>query len=147
MMEKVEPQEQQTQERVSTASFPIQATGRRKESVAQVRLFAGAGDIQVNGKLLKDYFRQATHQALSQQSLEATHTQDKFHVTIKVLGGGLSGQAGAIRHAIARALVKAESSYRSVLRSGGYLTRDPRMKERKKYGQKGARKRFQWTKR
>ncbi|MBI4435848.1 MAG: 30S ribosomal protein S9 [Candidatus Omnitrophica bacterium] len=130
-----------------TEKTSILATGRRKESVAQVHLLPGEGKIEVNGKPLKDYFRQPTHQVVVQQPLEATHLQDKFHIVVKVKGGGLSGQAGAVHHAIARALVKADASLRQVLRRGGYLTRDPRMKERKKYGQKGARKRFQWTKR
>lgn len=125
----------------------VWATGRRKESVAQIRLFVGSGEIEVNGLPLKDYFKRNTHQEAARYPLEVTHTQDKFHVVAKVIGGGLSGQAGAVRHGIARALVKADTSLRPILRRGGFLTRDPRMKERKKYGQKGARKRFQWTKR
>ena len=96
---------------------------------------------------MKDYFRQSSHQVAAQQPLEITRMQEKYHIIVKVLGGGLSGQAGAVRHAIARALIKVDPALRQVLRRGGYLTRDPRMKERKKYGQKGARKRFQWTKR
>ncbi len=125
----------------------VTATGRRKESIAQVRLFPGAGAIEVNGKPLSEYFRIPTHQVVSLQPFVATQTKEKFHLVARVLGGGLSGQAGALRHAIARALIKADPTLRPVLRRGGFLTRDPRMKERKKYGQKGARKKFQWTKR
>ena len=139
--------EEKTQKAAHVGKNSIQATGRRKESVAQVRLLPGTGEIEVNRKPLKDYFRQPTHQVIVREPLEATQMQDKFHVVLKVVGGGLSGQAGAVRHAIARALIKADASLRPVLRRGGFLTRDPRMKERKKYGQKGARKRFQWTKR
>lgn len=125
----------------------IWATGRRKESVAQVRLFSGPGEMEVNGKPLKEYFRQPMYQIVVKQPLEVTRTHERFHVTVKVVGGGLSGQAGAIRQGISRALAKADGTLRPILRSGGYLSRDPRMKERKKYGQKGARRRFQWTKR
>ncbi len=135
------------EESPSQTALPLQATGRRKESVAQVRLFSGAGEAEVNGKPLNEYFRQPSYQVISQQPFEATKMQEKYHVIVKVRGGGLAGQAGAVRHAIARALVKADPTLRQVLRRGGFLTRDPRMKERKKYGQKGARKRFQWTKR
>jgi len=138
--------EQQVQKPLTEKTSTL-ATGRRKESVAQVRLHLGEGEIEVNGKALTDYFRQPTHQVLVRQPLEATQMQNKFHIVAKVRGGGTSGQAGAVHHAIARALVKVDASLRPVLRRGGYLTRDPRMKERKKYGQKGARKRFQWTKR
>ena len=139
--------EEQVQEIASASILPVIATGRRKESVAQVRLLAGSGEIEVNGKPMKDYFRQSSHQVAAQQPLEITRMQEKYHIIVKVSGGGLSGQAGAVRHAIARALIKVDPTLRQVLRRGGYLTRDPRMKERKKYGQKGARKRFQWTKR
>jgi len=147
MVESTTLEEKAKETVLPSATFPVTATGRRKESVAQVRLFSGAGEMEVNGKPLKDYFRQGAYQAVTQQPLEVTRMQDKFHVVVKVSGGGLSGQAGAVRHAIARALVKADATLRQVLRRGGYLTRDPRMKERKKYGQKGARARFQWTKR
>ena len=139
--------EEKQQEITLSSTVSLIATGRRKESVAQVRLFPGAGEMEVNRKPLKDYFRQPSYQVIAQQPLEVTRMQEKYHAVVKVSGGGLAGQAGAVRHAIARALVKADASLRQVLRRGGYLTRDPRMKERKKYGQKGARKRFQWTKR
>jgi len=129
------------------SSKSIWATGRRKESIAQVRLLAGAGDALVNGKGIQDYFKHLTYSQVALHPLEATQTKEKFHVVAKVVGGGLSGQAGAIRHGVARALVKVDPTLRQILRRSGFLTRDPRMKERKKYGQKGARKRFQWTKR
>ena len=122
-------------------------TGRRKEATARVKLLPGSGQVQVNGKALDEYFRRPTHQVWARQPLEATNTLTKFDVVATVAGGGLTGQSGAVRHGIARALVEADPTLRVVLRRGGYLTRDPRMKERKKYGQKGARRRFQWTKR
>ena len=147
MVELTTTEEKAKEVALPSPTFPVTATGRRKESVAQVRLFSGAGETEVNGKPLKEYFRHDAYEVVTQQPFEITRMQDKFHVIVKVTGGGLSGQAGAVRHAIARALVKADPTLRSVLRRGGYLTRDPRMKERKKYGQKGARKRFQWTKR
>ena len=139
--------EEEVQEITPPSTVPLTGTGRRKESVAQVRLLPGAGEMDVNGKPLNEYFRQPSYQVIAQQPLEATRMQEKYHVVAKVRGGGLAGQAGAVRHAIARALLKADATLRPVLRRGGFLTRDPRMKERKKYGQKGARKRFQWTKR
>ena len=135
------------QETVSAPAPKLWATGRRKESVARVRLIAGPGETEVNGKPIKDYFKLPSYQVNAQLPLEVTKMQEKFHVIVRVSGGGLAGQAGAVRHAIARALLKADPALRPVLRRAGFLTRDPRMKERKKYGQKGARKRFQWTKR
>ena len=122
-------------------------TGRRKEATARVKLLPGSGQVQVNGKVLHEYFRRPAHQVWVRQPLEVTSTLAKFDVVATVAGGGLTGQSGAVRHGIARALVEADPTLRVVLRRGGYLTRDPRMKERKKYGQKGARRRFQWTKR
>ena len=130
-----------------TKSSTVLATGRRKEATARVRLLPGTGQIQVNGRALHEYFPRPTHQILARQPLEATNSQTKYDVWVNVSGGGSTGQAGAVRHAIARALVATDAALRSVLRRGGHLTRDPRMKERKKYGQKGARRRFQWTKR
>ncbi|MFC1709180.1 30S ribosomal protein S9 [Candidatus Omnitrophota bacterium] len=123
------------------------ATGRRKESVAQVVLFAGKGDIIVNKKPCDSYFLRETDRLILRQPLKATNVSDKVDVIAKVSGGGITGQAGALRLGISRALSSLDQSYKSVLRKGGFLTRDPRAKERKKYGQKGARKRFQWTKR
>ncbi len=126
---------------------PILTTGRRKEATARVKLFPGSGQIEVNGKPLQEYFKRPTHQVWVRQPLEVTNTLAKYDVIATVAGGGLTGQAGAVRHGVARALVQVDPTLRVVLRRGGYLTRDPRMKERKKYGQKGARRRFQWTKR
>ncbi|MGQ9631236.1 MAG: 30S ribosomal protein S9 [bacterium] len=122
-------------------------TGRRKTSVARVRLIAGDGKIEVNGQPLDKYFGRKTLQAMVRQPLEATATQGKIDVFVKVEGGGISGQAGAIRHGISRALVKMDEHMRPPLKRAGFLTRDPRMVERKKYGQPGARKRFQFSKR
>jgi small subunit ribosomal protein S9 len=123
------------------------ATGRRKESVARVRLAPGSGKIMVNGRPLEQYFTRLTHQTLIREPLLATQTASKFDFIVQVAGGGISGQAGALRHGLARALGLADDSLRGLLRKSGFLTRDPRTRERKKYGQKGARKRFQWTKR
>jgi len=123
------------------------AIGRRKESVARVRLTPGKGDIIVHGKSYEKYFSRETDRIIIKQPLTATNNLTKYDVLANLSGGGLAGQAGALRHAISRALVLAEPDVRELLRKQGYLTRDPRTKERKKYGQKGARKRFQWTKR
>jgi small subunit ribosomal protein S9 len=123
------------------------ATGRRKSSVACVFMTPGRGDILVNKKSLDRYFPRPTLRMMIRQPLELTGTSSKFDINAKVLGGGLSGQAGALRHGIARALVRYDSDLRSRLKKEGFLTRDPREKERKKYGQKGARARFQFSKR
>ena len=123
------------------------ATGRRKEATARVQLFKGTGTIQVNRRTLSNYFGRPTLQMLVRQPLEAMQLNDKVDVIANVLGGGLAGQAGAIRHAISRALVTFDPTLKTLLRRGDYLTRDPRMKERKKYGRKGARRRFQFSKR
>lgn len=122
-------------------------TGRRKSSVARVRLVSGNGDITINGKPLNDFFGVETLKVIIKQPLATTNTLDKYNVIAKVVGGGISGQAGAIRHGIARALLEANSEYRPVLKSNGFLTRDSRMKERKKYGLKKARKAPQFSKR
>lgn len=122
-------------------------TGRRKEAVAQIRLRAGKGQITVNGRTMEHYFPRLSLQTLIREPLVFTQTIQKFDCTAKVVGGGLAGQAGAIRHGLARALSQADETLRPSLRKSGFLTRDPRARERKKYGQKGARKRFQWTKR
>ena len=124
-----------------------QATGRRKESTARVRLQKGTGVIQVNQKELNVYFGRPTLRMLVKQPLEATNLTQKVDVTANVQGGGLAGQAGAIRHAISRALVEFDETLKTFLRRGDYLTRDDRMKERKKYGRRGARRRFQFSKR
>ena len=122
-------------------------TGRRKRSVARVFLRAGKGDITVNGRPFDNYFPTESLRAVVRQPFLATETMDKFDVLILADGGGVAGQAGAIRLGIARALVEFNGELRSKLKGLGYLTRDPRKHERKKYGQKGARKRFQFSKR
>ena len=122
-------------------------TGRRKSSVARVYLVPGKGDIIVNKKSLDDYFGLETLKMIVRQPLVATQTEDKFDIKVNVFGGGYTGQAGAIRHGIARALLTVDSEYRAALKKEGYLTRDPRMKERKKYGLKAARRAPQFSKR
>ncbi len=122
-------------------------TGRRKKSIARVRLVEGKGTITINGKALEEYFGTNVLKVIVKQPLVATNTLDKYDVVCTVTGGGLSGQAGAVRHGIARALNEANSEYRPALKSAGFLTRDPRMKERKKYGLKKARKAPQFSKR
>ena len=122
-------------------------TGRRKKSVARVRLVPGTGAITINKRDIDDYFGLETLKVVVRQPLELTKTTDKFDVLINVQGGGFTGQAGAIRHGIARALLEVDEEYRAVLRAEGYLTRDPRMKERKKYGLKAARRAPQFSKR
>ena len=122
-------------------------TGRRKTAVARVRMAAGSGKITVNGRPLDNYFVVESQRGLVTQPLTLTDTAAKFDVRVNVSGGGPNGQAGAVRHGIARALLKADVNFRPTLKSHGLLTRDPRMKERKKYGQPGARKRFQFSKR
>lgn len=123
------------------------ATGRRKEATARVQLYKGTGVIQVNKRGLSEYFGRTTLQMIVKQPLEAVSLSDKLNIIANVRGGGLAGQAGAIRHAISRALVQYDETLKSLLKRGAYLTRDPRMKERKKYGRKGARRRFQFSKR
>lgn len=122
-------------------------TGRRKESVARVFLRPGAGQISINKRAIEDYFPRETLRMVLKEPLEITQTLGKFDIIANAEGGGVSSQAAAVRLGIARALLKMDENLRKVLRGKGLLTRDPRMRERKKYGQKGARKRFQWTKR
>ena len=122
-------------------------TGRRKTAVARVRLAAGAGKFTVNGRTLDKYFLTETQRTQVLLPLSLTETAAKFDVRVNVSGGGPNGQAGAVRHGIARALLKADINLRPALKAEGLLTRDPRMRERKKYGQPGARKRFQYSKR
>ncbi len=122
-------------------------TGRRKESVARVRLVPGTGRITVNGRPMEDYFKLKTLHMTVLQPLETSGVQEKYDVLVNVHGGGISGQAGAVRHGIARALLKVDPDFRADLKKAGYLTRDPRMKERKKYGLKKARKAPQFSKR
>ena len=123
-------------------------TGRRKKSIARVRLLPnGTGKITVNGKDIEEYFGLDTLKLIVRQPMELTNTQDKYDVVVNVIGGGLSGQAGAINHGISRALVLAEENLKPELKKAGFLTRDSRMKERKKYGLKKARKASQFSKR
>ena len=123
-------------------------TGRRKSSVARVHLFpGGTGKITVNKRDIDDYFGLETLKLIVRQPLNATGTLDKVDIETTVQGGGVTGQAGAIRHGIARALLAVDEDYRSILKAAGFLTRDPRMKERKKYGLKGARRAPQFSKR
>ena len=122
-------------------------TGRRKHSVARVRVYPGSGTITVNGRSIDDYFGLETLKLIVRQPLTLTDTVEKFDIVATVAGGGVTGQAGAIRHGIARALIVAEPELRSALKKEGYLTRDPRAKERKKYGLKKARKAPQFSKR
>ncbi|HVR46247.1 MAG TPA: 30S ribosomal protein S9 [Candidatus Binatia bacterium] len=125
----------------------VQTTGRRKRAVARVKLALGQGLITVNGKALDDYFSRSQLLQIVRQPLEATQSGSRFDVTVKTEGGGIAGQAGAIRHGIARALLAIDESLKEPLRRNGFLTRDPREKESKKYGRKRARKRFQYSKR
>ena len=122
-------------------------TGRRKSSVARVRLYPGSGAVTVNGRDVDDYFGLETLKLIINQPFVLTGTEGKFDVVVNVRGGGISGQAGAVRHGIARALLLADESYRAILKKAGFLTRDPRMKERKKYGLKAARRAPQFSKR
>ena len=123
------------------------ATGRRKEAVASVQLTPGEGLILVNKRRFEDYFLRETDRIIVQQPLALINCLNKYNVTANIKGGGYSGQAGALQLAIARALSTVSPDIRKELKKNKFLTRDPRMRERKKYGQKGARKRFQWTKR
>lgn len=122
-------------------------TGRKKHSVARVRLYNGTGKITVNGRDIDDYFGLETLKLIVRQPLNALDLTGKFDIECTVVGGGVSGQAGAIRHGLARALLQANEEYRPVLKKAGFLTRDPRMKERKKYGLKAARRAPQFSKR
>ena len=122
-------------------------TGRRKKSIARVYLVPGKGDVTINKRNIDDYFGLETLKVIVRQPLVATDNVEKFDVIVTVKGGGYTGQAGAIRHGIARALLQADPEYRPVLKKAGYLTRDPRMKERKKYGLKAARRAPQFSKR
>ena len=122
-------------------------TGRRKKSVARVRLYPGTGNITINGRTIDDYFGLETLKLIVNQPFGVTGTNGKFDIVANVNGGGISGQAGAIRHGVARALLAADEANRPALKAAGFLTRDPRMKERKKYGLKGARRAPQFSKR
>ena len=129
------------------AKVSYYGTGRRKTSVARVYLTPGTGNIVINKRNIDEYFGLETLKVTVRQPLVATETLDTFDVNVNVYGGGFTGQAGAIRHGISRALLKADAEYRPVLKKAGFLTRDPRMKERKKYGLKAARRAPQFSKR
>ncbi len=123
------------------------ATGKRKNAIARTWITPGNGEISINGRTLEDYFRVYTAKTIISQPLMLTNNQDKFDIKIQVIGGGIMGQAGAIRHGITKALIEFDPDLRSSLKKAGFVRRDPRQKERKKYGQKGARARFQFSKR
>ncbi len=122
-------------------------TGRRKSSVARVRVYAGSGNVTINGRDIDDYFGLETLKLIVRQPLALTETADKFDIVCTVAGGGVTGQAGAIRHGLSRALLQYDAELRPALKKAGFLTRDPRMKERKKYGLKAARRAPQFSKR
>lgn len=122
-------------------------TGKRKRAVARVLLRPGQGEIKINNRLMDSYFPSATLRTLVRSPLLITETAERFDIRVNVLGGGMSGQAGAVRHGITRALLEYNTELRQKLKEAGFVTRDSRIKERKKYGQKGARKRFQFSKR
>jgi len=132
---------------MAKAATKFHGTGRRKKSIARVYMTPGKGNIIVNKRELDDYFGLETLKVIVRQPLVATDTLDKFDILVNVKGGGYTGQAGAIRHGIARALLTVDADYRPVLKKAGFLTRDPRMKERKKYGLKAARRAPQFSKR
>ena len=128
-------------------SAKFYGTGRRKKSIARVYLVPGKGDVTINKRSIDEYFGLETLKVIVRQPLTATETADKYDVIVNVKGGGYTGQAGAIRHGIARALLQVDNEFRPTLKKAGYLTRDPRMKERKKYGLKAARRAPQFSKR
>ena len=132
---------------MATKTNEFLGTGRRKTAIARVRLATGTGKIVVNGRPVENYFTLETQRSTVTQPLTITGTADKLDVRVNVTGGGPNGQAGATRHGIARALLKFDAALRPALKKEGFLTRDPRERERKKYGQPGARKRFQFSKR
>ena len=132
---------------MAKATTKFHGTGRRKKSIARVYLTPGKGNIVINKRSIDEYFGLETLKVIVRQPLAATDTADKFDILVNVKGGGYTGQAGAIRHGIARALLTVDADYRPVLKKAGYLTRDPRMKERKKYGLKAARRAPQFSKR
>lgn len=129
------------------AQVQFYGTGRRKNAIARVYLTPGEGNVSVNNKQVLEYFGRKTLDMVVRQPLELTNTAGRFDILVKVVGGGVSGQAGAVRHGIARALIQADPNLRPVLKRAGFLTRDPRMKERRKYGLKKARRAPQFSKR
>jgi small subunit ribosomal protein S9 len=123
------------------------ATGRRKSAIAKTWMKSGSGEVVINGKPMDEYFTLETAKTIALQPLALTNTRDSYDIKVRVLGGGTSGQAGAIRHGITRALIQVNPDLRAQLKRAGFVRRDPRAKERKKYGQRGARARFQFSKR
>jgi small subunit ribosomal protein S9 len=123
------------------------ATGKRKNAIARTWLTPGSGKVTINDRPMDDYFKVDSAKVIMSQPLTLTNNQDSFDITVKVIGGGITGQAGAIRHGITRALILSDPDLRKPLKRAGFVRRDPRVKERKKYGQKGARARFQFSKR
>jgi small subunit ribosomal protein S9 len=123
------------------------ATGKRKSAIARTWIKPGSGEITINNRPLDDFFKVPTAKTILRQPLVLTNTLDKFDIRVRVVGGGISGQAGAIRHGITRALIEYDAELRPALKKAGFVKRDPRVKERKKYGQRGARARFQFSKR
>ncbi len=132
---------------LQTAGGAIQATGKRKSAIARVRLTLGTGQIICNGRSMDEYFPRDALQIMVRTPFDKTESLGRYDIHATLSGGGVAGQAGALRHGIARAIEKLDGTQRTVLKRAGYLTRDPRKKERKKYGQKGARARFQFSKR
>ncbi len=125
----------------------LYATGKRKSAIARVRIVSGNGSFKINKKTLDDYFSRETSKMIIKQPLELTDTKGKYDITVNVKGGGTTSQAGAIKHGISKALLEANADFRGILKSAGFLTRDSRVKERKKYGQRKARAKFQFSKR
>ncbi|KPJ58038.1 MAG: 30S ribosomal protein S9 [Deltaproteobacteria bacterium DG_8] len=123
------------------------ATGKRKNAVARIRLMPGGGKFEINSKTLDDYFGRETSKMIIRQPLELTDTKERYDIYVNVRGGGISSQAAAIKHGVSRALLEANSDLRGILKKAGFLTRDSRIKERKKYGQRKARAKFQYSKR
>ena len=132
---------------MSTTSIEYYGTGKRKRAVARVLLRPGQGEIKINDRPMDSYFPSSTLRTVVRSPLLVTETAERFNIMVNVLGGGMAGQAGAVRHGISRALLEYNTELRQKLKEAGFLTRDSRIKERKKYGQKGARKRFQFSKR
>ncbi len=125
----------------------LYATGKRKTAIARVRIVSGNGNFKINNKTLDDYFIRETSKMIIKQPLELTDTKGKYDITVNVKGGGTTSQAGAIKHGISKALLEVNADYRGILKTAGFLTRDSRVKERKKYGQRKARAKFQFSKR
>jgi len=123
------------------------ATGKRKNAIARTWLTPGKGEITINDRTVEDFFKVGTAKTIMKQPLVLTNSLESFNIKIRIMGGGISGQAGAIRHGITKALIQFDPDLRSILKKAGFVKRDPRVKERKKYGQRGARARFQFSKR